>query len=249
MTKTLINFHNVLFTCFILGTDINNALLEAASEFDDDSSTFDAIIFMTDGVPSVGETSPDVILESVTNAIDGNAVLFCIGFGADVDEQLLYRLAVRNQGVYRRVTNEQHAASQMEGFFQEVASPLLYNVRVTYGEEAIPSETLTQSEFVSIFNGKEIIIAGKISDDFNGPAVVGLLNANSADGLINVPVSQDIAEVRSELRKLYLLIHTVLMKYTYRFGDEGGGVGGGGSTIRESDFNIMMIVIKSHLRS
>ncbi|XP_071817630.1 inter-alpha-trypsin inhibitor heavy chain H3-like [Apostichopus japonicus] len=177
------------------GTDINNALLEAASEFDDDSSTFDAIIFMTDGVPSVGETSPDVILESVTNAIDGNAVLFCIGFGADVDEQLLYRLAVRNQGVYRRVTNDQHAASQLEGFFQEVASPLLYNVRVTYGEEAIPSETLTQNEFVSIFNGREIIIAGKISDDFNGPAVVGLLNANSADGLINVPVFQDIAEM------------------------------------------------------
>lgn len=187
------------------GTNIHDSLVEAAVEFTDKLSSFPVIVFMTDGVPSVGETNPDKIVDSVTKAIAGNAALYCVGFGDDVDEFLLKRLAAGNGGAYRKVADDDNAAAKMEGFFREVASPLLYYIRVTYNMEAVVSGTLTQSEFISYFGGEEIVIAGQLDKNYDGGALSGLVLGNSVDGLIEHDFYQDIRDVREIFAPLLLI--------------------------------------------
>lgn len=203
------------------GTNIHDSLVQAAVEFTDELSSFPVIVFMTDGVPSVGETNPDNILSAVTKAIGGNAALYCVGFGDDVDEFLLKRLATGNGGAYRKVADDDNAAVKMEGFFREVASPLLYYIRVTYKQESVVSSSVTQSEFISYFSGDEIVIAGQLDESYDGNALSGLVLANSADGLIEHDFYQDIQDMPwmpnlvenfTERIWAYLMIKELLVK-------------------------------------
>ena len=52
------------------------------------------IIFLTDGLPTVGNTDENHIVESVTKASESNVRVFCFGIGTDVNTHLLDRIAV-----------------------------------------------------------------------------------------------------------------------------------------------------------
>lgn len=85
--------------------------------------------------------------------------LFCLGFGYDVDYSLLDTLAKQNDGIARRVYEASDAALQLQGFYDEVATPLLLEVNLNYPGNAVTD--LTQSHFRQFFKGSEIVVAGR----------------------------------------------------------------------------------------
>ncbi|KAE8612907.1 hypothetical protein XENTR_v10013038 [Xenopus tropicalis] len=151
-------------------TNINDALLSAISLLDQahdarsvPKRSASLIIFMTDGQPSTGERNLDKIQENARNAIRGKYSLYSLGFGVGVDYPFLEKLSLENSGVARRIYEESDAALQMEGFYDEVANPTLMDIELQYPENAISD--VTQNKFKHYFDGSEIVVAGRITDN------------------------------------------------------------------------------------
>lgn len=154
--------------CFVLGTNINAALQSAAQLINPASSESSSrfavhrvplIIFLTDGEATTGETSGDTILHNAKKAI-GSASLFGLAFGDDADFLLLKRLALDNRGVARMVYEDADAALQLKGFYDEVASPLLSDIQLTYLDDQ--AFDVTRSLFPNYFQGSELVVAGRV---------------------------------------------------------------------------------------
>ena len=50
-----------------------------------------------------------------------------------------------------------------QGFYEEVATPLLSEVDLRYPDNVV--ESLTPHHFSQLFNGSEIVVAGRLSDN------------------------------------------------------------------------------------
>ncbi|XP_073679603.1 inter-alpha-trypsin inhibitor heavy chain H6 isoform X1 [Garra rufa] len=152
-------------------TNINAALLSAAQLLNpsshSSSSTGHApsshrvpmIIFLTDGEATIGETEPDAILRNAQNAL-GLASLFGLAFGDDADFPMLRRLALENRGVARMVYEDDDAAVQLKGFYDEVASPLLSDIQLSYLDDQVYD--ITRSLFPNYFQGSELVVTGRL---------------------------------------------------------------------------------------
>ncbi|XP_043563772.1 inter-alpha-trypsin inhibitor heavy chain H3-like [Chiloscyllium plagiosum] len=150
-------------------TNINDSLLLAISLLDTahkqklPERSVSMIILLTDGDPNVGEKDPVKIQINVKNAIQERYSLYCLGFGFDVDYSFLEKMALDNGGVARRIYDDSDSALQLQGFYNEVANPLLLDVEMQYQENAISE--LTEANFRQYYDGSEIVVAGKIADN------------------------------------------------------------------------------------
>uniref|UniRef100_A0A673BA54 Inter-alpha-trypsin inhibitor heavy chain H3 n=1 Tax=Sphaeramia orbicularis TaxID=375764 RepID=A0A673BA54_9TELE len=141
----------------------------------------DMIILLTDGMPNAGVTDPEGIQEGVSSAIAGTMSLFCLGFGNDVQYSFLDVLARQNKGLARRIFVASDAAVQLQGFYEEVSRPLLLNVDLQYSDTSVDS--LTKNHFNHLFEGSEIIVAGRLSDNDVDNLQVKVLGQGVRDGL------------------------------------------------------------------
>uniref|UniRef100_A0A3P8QBF5 Inter-alpha-trypsin inhibitor heavy chain 3 n=1 Tax=Astatotilapia calliptera TaxID=8154 RepID=A0A3P8QBF5_ASTCA len=151
-------------------TNINDAVLTAVNMLVKDRQmerlpdrSADMIILLTDGMPNEGESNTGKIQENMRTAIGGNMSLYCLGFGNDVDYSFLDVMSKQNKGLARRIFEASDAAAQLQGFYDEVASPLLLEVDMHYPDNAVDS--LTTSHFSYLFNGTEIVVAGHLMDN------------------------------------------------------------------------------------
>ncbi|XP_059184467.1 inter-alpha-trypsin inhibitor heavy chain H3-like isoform X2 [Centropristis striata] len=151
-------------------TNINDAVLRGVNMLAKDRQekklperSIDMIILMTDGMPNVGVSSLPRIQENVRSAIGGNMSLFCLGFGDDVDYSFLDVLSKQNKGVARRIFEGSDAVVQLQGFYEEVANPLLSEVDLRYPDNTVDS--LTTNHYSQLFNGSEIVVAGEWVDN------------------------------------------------------------------------------------
>ncbi|XP_075288448.1 inter-alpha-trypsin inhibitor heavy chain H4 isoform X1 [Opisthocomus hoazin] len=151
------------------GTDINRALLTAMSVLDKaerlPERSVSMIILLTDGQPTSGEINVETIQGNIQKAVNGKYALFCLGFGFDVSYKFLEKMALSNGGIARRIYENADAALQLQGFYQEVATPILMKIEMQYPENAV--EGLTKNNFKLFFEGSEIIISGKLSNELD----------------------------------------------------------------------------------
>ncbi|XP_077185663.1 inter-alpha-trypsin inhibitor heavy chain H6 isoform X2 [Paroedura picta] len=150
-------------------TDINAALLAAAAVFNRSATStgkaireqrIPLIIFLTDGEPTSGVTSGSRILANAQQALRGTISLFGLAFGDDADYGLMRRLSLENRGVARRIYEDADATLQLKGFYDEIASPLLYDVELAYLDGV--AQDLTRSLFPNYFQGSELVVAGRV---------------------------------------------------------------------------------------
>ncbi|XP_074541033.1 inter-alpha-trypsin inhibitor heavy chain H3-like isoform X2 [Halichoeres trimaculatus] len=151
-------------------TDINGAVLRAVNMLmaERESSNVperstDMIILLTDGMPNSGESNLEKIQQNVRLAIAGKMSLFSLGFGNDVDYSFLDVMSKQNKGLARRIFEGSDASLQLQGFYEEVSSPLLLDVNLQYPENAV--EFLTQNHYSQLFNGSEIVVTGRVTDN------------------------------------------------------------------------------------
>uniref|UniRef100_A0A8D0G766 Inter-alpha-trypsin inhibitor heavy chain 5 n=1 Tax=Sphenodon punctatus TaxID=8508 RepID=A0A8D0G766_SPHPU len=166
------------------GTNINGALQISTKLLSDyiDQNDIEArsvslIIFLTDGRPTVGETQSSKILSNTKAAIRDKFCLFTIGIGNDVDYKLLERMSLENCGMTRRIQEDGDAAAQLIGFYSEIETPLLSDIRVDYPVDSV--EQVTQNLFPNYFNGSEIVIAGKLINRSSDSLHVEVTASNS----------------------------------------------------------------------
>ncbi|XP_053151285.1 inter-alpha-trypsin inhibitor heavy chain H3-like [Hemicordylus capensis] len=188
------------------------------------------IIMLTDGRPTKGERNTQVILNNVRDAIQGKFPLYNLGFGYDLDYGSLEKMAAENNGLARRIYEDSDSALQLQGFYDEVANPLLTEVELKYPEDAISD--LTQNSFKHYYDGSEIVVAGRISDnDIN--SIIAEVKAHGAEEDLTFTEQADAEETEKALEEqqyifgdyierlwAYLTIQQLLEKRNAAKGDE-----------------------------
>ncbi|XP_070814508.1 inter-alpha-trypsin inhibitor heavy chain H3-like [Chaetodon trifascialis] len=151
-------------------TNINDAVLRAVSMLVNERESHnlpersaDMIILLTDGMPNHGESNLSNIQKNVQSAIGGKMSMFCLGFGNDVDYSFLDVMCRQNKGLARRIFQGSDATLQLQGFYEEVSSPLLLEVDLRYPVNAVAF--LTKNSYSQLFNGSEIVVSGQLTNN------------------------------------------------------------------------------------
>jgi len=154
------------------GTNINSALLLALKLLTNTANqpnsptagNFPVVLFLTDGDPTAGVTNTKTIRTNVYNENKIKASIFALGFGFHMNFDFLTALSVENGGNSRRIYPDKDAKSQLEGFFDEISTPLLLRVRFDYPKDIVDDARVTASEFSQYYEGSELVVSGKIKE-------------------------------------------------------------------------------------
>ncbi|TET32642.1 MAG: VWA domain-containing protein [Planctomycetota bacterium] len=144
------------------GTDINGALLEALKLQDkSDKKRPFMIVFLTDGEPTVGETTePDLIIRNVAKANENKVRIFCFGIGSKLDVHLIDRLAEENSGAHSYVSETENIEVKASNFFEKVSSPVLADVKVTPASGLTLYDTYP-AKLRDLFRGGQVQVFGR----------------------------------------------------------------------------------------
>ncbi len=157
------------------GTNINEALLTGLRQTQGaEGPSF--IIFLTDGLPTVGETDINNILKNVKDANRSSTRLFVFGVGYDVNTRLLDRLAQDNYATSDYVRPSENIEVKVSAFYKKVSYPVLTDLRLSFNR--VETYELYPQELPDIFKGTQLLVLGKYKGD--GPTRVTL--TGSAQG-------------------------------------------------------------------
>jgi Ca-activated chloride channel family protein len=138
-------------------TDINRALLETLAQVDPERST--VIVFLTDGLPTVGETAAQRIIDNVRQEIGPNVQLFSFGVGYDVDTVLLDTISQENRGASAYVQPNQAIDEAVSTFYQRISTPLLSGLTLDLSQAQF--EDLYPYPLPDLFAGSQLVLAGR----------------------------------------------------------------------------------------
>ncbi len=143
------------------GTNINEALLTAIPLLTDRERTR-FVMFLTDGLPTVGETNVDRILANVRKANEARVRIFVFGVGYDVNAVFLDRLANENGGASVYVRPNESVEAKIADLFTLLSEPVLTDVQVTF--EGIRVRDVYPKQVPDLFKGTEVVLAGAYAE-------------------------------------------------------------------------------------
>ena len=149
-------------------TDINRALLEAAAMAEGERPTY--VIFLTDGLPTEGETDSQKILDNFQQSAPDNLRLFAFGVGYDVDTFLLDSLAQEQHGASSYVLPDEKLDENLSAFYTKISTPVLTNLELSFGD--LSTYDLYPSPLPDLFLGSQIVAVGRYKQ--GGTATVTL---------------------------------------------------------------------------
>jgi Ca-activated chloride channel family protein len=135
------------------------------------------VIFLTDGIPTIGETGEDALVDSVRNA--GRSMrIFTFGIGTDVNAHLLDRIASQTRAVSQYVLPEEDIEVKVSSFYSKIRDPVLTDLALSFTNPSIRVTQLQPSVLPDLFSGDMLVVFGrysgsgaaavKISGTFNG---------------------------------------------------------------------------------
>jgi Ca-activated chloride channel family protein len=140
------------------GTNINDALRAGLRQFDS-SDRPKMLIFMTDGLPTVGESNVERIIQNSREIKVENLRLFAFGVGYDVNTQLLDRLAAENSGAAEYIEPKENLEIKVSNFFTKVNSPVLTELEIDFG--AVETDFLYPRKLTDVFKGTQLTLIGR----------------------------------------------------------------------------------------
>jgi Ca-activated chloride channel family protein len=140
------------------GTNINGALVTAMGLFEQ-SERPRMLVFMTDGLPTVGETNVPRIIENAKAARVAGVRLFTFGVGYDVNTALLDKLAAENGGVAEYVEPREDLEVKVSSFFTKINHPVLTNLALEMG--AVEADLIYPREMPDLFRGTQVTLIGR----------------------------------------------------------------------------------------
>lgn len=152
------------------GTNINDALRAALRQFDS-SDRPKLLVFLTDGLPTVGETNVEKIIQNAKTVQVNNLRLFTFGVGYDVNTQLLDKIAAENSGTAEYVEPKEDLEVKVSNFFTKVNSPVLTDIEVNFGR--VQTELIYPRKTPDLFRGTQLTLLGryKNADDLKNIVV------------------------------------------------------------------------------
>jgi Ca-activated chloride channel family protein len=138
-------------------TDINRALLEAASMSDGEHPTY--VIFLTDGLPTEGETDSRKIIDNFSRNAHEDLRLFAFGVGYDVDTYLLDSLTQEHHGSSTYIKPGERLDEILSAFYSKISTPVLTNLSLDFGN--LNTYDIYPSPIPDLFAGSQIVVTGR----------------------------------------------------------------------------------------
>jgi Ca-activated chloride channel family protein len=125
------------------------------------------VIFLTDGLPTVGETHEAAIVKHSTEANDVRARMFTFGVGYDVNSRLLDKLAREHHGQSEYVRPDEDIEDAVSKLYRRIGAPVMTDVKL-----AVDVEKSQESDGPSVnriyptgafdlFAGDQAVIVGR----------------------------------------------------------------------------------------
>ncbi len=151
------------------GTNINEALLTGLEQIGSEGKT-SFVIFLTDGLPTVGVTDIKNILQNVKDDNKSGVRIFVFGVGYDVNAHFLDKLAQDNHATSDYVSPDEDIEVKVSSFYKKVSHPILTNIQLSFGK--VEAYDIYPKELPDIFKGSQLLLLGKYKDQ--GSSVVTL---------------------------------------------------------------------------
>ncbi|KKL65922.1 hypothetical protein LCGC14_2150140, partial [marine sediment metagenome] len=140
------------------GTNISEAIDTAMGLFEEGDRP-GYILFLTDGIPTVGERDEAAIIKASKKANVHKVRLFALGVGYDVNVRLVDKLVLANRGASDFVKPKEPLEIKVSNLYNKIKSPVMTDVAVGFG--GIRTTMTYPRELPDLFDGDQIIMVGR----------------------------------------------------------------------------------------
>jgi Ca-activated chloride channel family protein len=147
------------------GTNIHAALREALSQ-EPANEMLPIVLFLTDGLPTVGNTSEIAIRNVVMKSNPHNRRVFTFGVGFDVNAALLEKIAAESRARAEFVLPKEDVEAKIGRVFEQLTGPTLADTKLQVvdnnGEPAIGrTRDIIPQKLPDLFEGDQIVLLGQ----------------------------------------------------------------------------------------
>jgi Ca-activated chloride channel family protein len=147
------------------GTNLHDALLESLRSKPVAAEALPMVLFLTDGLATVGQTAEATIRDNAAKANTFNRRVFTVGVGYDVNVPLLTNVAMASKAASTFVLPEEDVEVKVSQVFRRLAGPVLTDPKITFGEptgtiSGPPLRDLMPQTLPDVFEGDQIIVLG-----------------------------------------------------------------------------------------
>jgi len=119
------------------------------------------VVFLTDGLPTVGPTDVEKIVTGVTEAVGRRTIrVFCLGVGTDVNTHLLDRIVQATRAAGQYVLPGEDLELKLSGFYGKIASPVLTNLELAV-EGDVRVSKFHPAPLPDLFKGEQLVVLGR----------------------------------------------------------------------------------------
>ncbi|MEZ5962690.1 MAG: VIT domain-containing protein [Planctomycetota bacterium] len=151
------------------GTNIHDALLEALRQ-EVTPGTLPLVLFLTDGLPTVGCTAEQTIRDMVAAGNPAQRRIFAFGVGQDVNVPLLDRIAETTRGTSAYVLPGEDVEVKVGRVFRKLCGPVLANPELTTvdAQGAVTTRRVRERYpqlMPDVFDGDSAVLLGQYRED------------------------------------------------------------------------------------
>jgi len=138
------------------------------------------LVFLTDGLPTVGERNAAIIVANARTRNRNAARIFTFGVGHDLNAGLLNDLADAGDGLSSYVDPGEDVEVKVSNFFRKISRPVLTDCRLKF-EGDVDITEVYPSELPDVYAGSEIVVVGRYNGE--GTLTARLLGSRGAESL------------------------------------------------------------------
>jgi Ca-activated chloride channel family protein len=148
------------------GTNIDGALATTLSQLaDSHQPTY--VLFLTDGLPTIGEVNESKIVANAKSKNKVRARVFSFGVGYDVNSRLLDKLTVASRGQSEYVKPDEDIEEHVSRLYNKIGSPVLTDVAIKFDvegakpENGSPVSRIYPADSYDLFAGEQLVVVGR----------------------------------------------------------------------------------------
>lgn len=182
------------------GTNIERALTTGAKMISDDSHRPLYLLFVTDGLPTVGTIDIEKLMNIIPSA--NRARVFDIGIGNDVNTRLLDGLAEQHYGKSRYITADDNLEIALTEVYRGIQQPVLTDVKIAY--EGMETKEVYPTDVRDVFAGDQSFLLGRFKNAASGRIVLsGQINGHPKTFSFPFTYSPNSQQLYNELPRLW----------------------------------------------
>ena len=153
------------------GTAIDDALQQALALRPGGGDRPFVVIFLTDGMPTVGNSDEDQIVANVKQASSGHTRVFCFGIGTDVNTHLLDKITEETRAASQYVLPDEDLEVKVSNFFARIKEPVLANPTIKFTGDVRVSK-FYPSPLPDLFRGDQLVLVGRYTGSGDSAVVL-----------------------------------------------------------------------------